>query len=184
MTSVVQSGPNDATWTWTCDTGHTTHTKQYNAKQRHGVALLSRMESDIIWNSVLPTVILHFAKCNNVCFIQIPCYFWGILYFVSARNSSVGIETRYGLNGPGIESRWSEIFRTRPDLHYVPPSLLYNGYRVSFPGVKRPERDVNLHSPLAPRLKKEYSCTSSPRLSLHGLLQGELYLFLLNSVAR
>jgi hypothetical protein len=28
----------------------------------------------------------------------------------------VGIETRYGLEDPGIESRWGgEIFRTRPD---------------------------------------------------------------------
>ena len=36
-----------------------------------------------------------------------------------------------------------EIFRTRPDRPWGPPSLLYNGYRVSFPGVKRPERGVN-----------------------------------------
>jgi hypothetical protein len=28
-----------------------------------------------------------------------------------------------------------EIFRTRPDRTWVPPSLLYNGYRV-FPGGK------------------------------------------------
>ena len=45
--------------------------------------------------------------------------------------SVVGIATVYGLDGPGIESRWGEIFRTCPD----PPSLLYNGYRV-FPGGK------------------------------------------------
>jgi hypothetical protein len=32
------------------------------------------------------------------------------------RDSSVGIITRYGLDGPGIESRWGdEIFRTCPD---------------------------------------------------------------------
>jgi len=30
------------------------------------------------------------------------------------RDSAVGIVTRYGLEGPGIESR-VEIFRTRPD---------------------------------------------------------------------
>jgi len=31
-------------------------------------------------------------------------------------HSSVGIATGYGLNGPGIESRWGgEIFRTCPD---------------------------------------------------------------------
>ena len=53
------------------------------------------------------------------------------------RDSSVGIATRYGLNGPGIESRWGggEIFRTRPDQPWGLPSLLYSGYRV-FPGGK------------------------------------------------
>ena len=50
--------------------------------------------------------------------------------------SSVGIATGYGLDGPGIESRWGgEIFRTCPDRPWGPPSLLYNGYRV-FPGGK------------------------------------------------
>ena len=50
--------------------------------------------------------------------------------------SSVGIATRYGLEGPGIESRWGdEIFLTRPDRPWGPPSLLYNWYRV-FPGGK------------------------------------------------
>jgi hypothetical protein len=51
------------------------------------------------------------------------------------RCSSVGIATRYGLNGPGIESRWGEIFRTRPDRLWGPHSLLYKGYRF-FPGGK------------------------------------------------
>jgi hypothetical protein len=43
--------------------------------------------------------------------------------------------TRYGLEGPGIESLWDEIFHTYPDRLRGPPSLLYNVYRV-FPGVK------------------------------------------------
>jgi len=30
-------------------------------------------------------------------------------------DSSVGMATRYGLDGLGIESLWGEIFRTRPD---------------------------------------------------------------------
>jgi hypothetical protein len=34
------------------------------------------------------------------------------------------IVTRYGLEGPGIESRWGEIFRTYPDRLRDPPSLL------------------------------------------------------------
>jgi len=49
--------------------------------------------------------------------------------------SAVGIATGYRLDGPGIESRWGEIFRTCPDRPWGPPSLLYNGYRV-FPEVK------------------------------------------------
>jgi len=52
------------------------------------------------------------------------------------RDSSVGIATRYRLDGPGIESQWvGEIFRTCPDRPWGPPSLLYSGYRV-FPGGK------------------------------------------------
>jgi hypothetical protein len=51
------------------------------------------------------------------------------------RDSSVDITTRYGLDGPGIESRWGEILHTRPDRPWCPPCLLCNGYRV-FPGGK------------------------------------------------
>ena len=69
-------------------------------------------------------------------------------------DSSVGIATRYGLDGPGIESRLGEIFRIHPDQPCVPPRLLYNEYRV-FPGIKRPGRDVDQPPNLAPRLKKE-----------------------------
>ena len=47
-----------------------------------------------------------------------------------------------------------EIFRTRPDRPWDPPSLLQSGNQVSFPGVKRPERGVNRPPHLAPRLKK------------------------------
>ena len=70
--------------------------------------------------------------------------------------SSVGIATRYRLYGPGIESRWGggEIFRTRPDRPWDPPSLLHNEYRLSFPGVKRPGRGVD-HPPLSSAEVKE-----------------------------
>ena len=49
--------------------------------------------------------------------------------------SVVGRATAYGLDGPGIESHWSEIFRTYLERPWAPPSLLYNGYRA-FPGGK------------------------------------------------
>jgi hypothetical protein len=52
---------------------------------------------------------------------------------VVGRDSVVGTATSYGLEGPGIESRWGgKILRTLPDQPWGPPSLLYNGYRVSF----------------------------------------------------
>jgi hypothetical protein len=54
------------------------------------------------------------------------------------RDSSVGIATRYRLDGPGSNPGEGEIFRTLPDRPWVPPSLLYNGYRV-FPGGKSGE---------------------------------------------
>jgi len=44
---------------------------------------------------------------------------------------SVGVVTCYGLDGPGIESRWGDkIFCTSPDQLWCPPSLLCNGYLV------------------------------------------------------
>jgi hypothetical protein len=54
--------------------------------------------------------------------------------FVRGPGSSVGVATDYGLDGPGIEARWGEIFRC-PDWPWGTPSLLYYGYRV-FPGGK------------------------------------------------
>jgi len=50
-------------------------------------------------------------------------------------SSAVGMATGYGLDGPGIESRWGENFRTCPDRSWGQPSLLYNGYWI-FPGIK------------------------------------------------
>jgi len=48
-----------------------------------------------------------------------------------------------------------EIFRTRPDLAWGPPSLLYNGYRVISGGQSGRGVELTTHSHLAPRLKKE-----------------------------
>ena len=40
------------------------------------------------------------------------------------RDSSVGIATRYGLGGPGIECGGGEPFLTRPERQWGPPSFL------------------------------------------------------------
>ena len=53
------------------------------------------------------------------------------------RDSSVGVATRYGLGGLGIEFGWGRDF-LHPSRPVGPPSLLYNGYWV-FPGGKAAE---------------------------------------------
>jgi len=47
-----------------------------------------------------------------------------------------------GLTVRGSNPSGGEIFRTRPDRLWGPPSLLCSGHRVSFLGVKRPGRGV------------------------------------------
>ena len=73
-----------------------------------------------------------------------------ILYYVAGRNSLVGIVTRYGLDGPGIESRWGRGFphpstpalgTTQPPIQWVPGFV--------------PGAALTIHPDLAPRLKKE-----------------------------
>jgi len=62
--------------------------------------------------------------------------------------SSVGIATGYGLDGPGIESRWgAKYFCTCPDRPWGPPNLLYNWYRVIPGGKDRPGRDADPSTP-------------------------------------
>jgi hypothetical protein len=69
-------------------------------------------------------------------------------------DSSVDIATRYGLDGQGIKFPWGRGFLTRPDRAWGPSSLLNNGYRIPFPGVKRPGRGVD-HPPLSSTEVKE-----------------------------
>jgi hypothetical protein len=74
--------------------------------------------------------------------------------FVTSRDSVVSIATRYGLEGPGIESRWGEIFRTYPDRLRGPPRLLYNGYRVFPGGIGGRDVMLTTHPLVVPRLRK------------------------------
>jgi len=64
---------------------------------------------------------------------------------VNGLDSSVGIVTGYGLEGPGIES-WGGGGRDFPHLSRPalgPPSLLYNEYRVFPWGKERPGHDAD-----------------------------------------
>jgi hypothetical protein len=88
-----------------------------------------------------------------MCYIQLSA-----LCAIVGRDSSVGIATRYRLDGPGIEKKKipvKAIFSApvQTGLGAYPAS--YTMGTASFPGVKRPERGVHYSSHLAPRLRKE-----------------------------
>jgi hypothetical protein len=72
------------------------------------------------------------------------------------RNSSVDIASRYGLDDPGIESRWGVRFslpvQAGPGAH--PASCTVDTDCLS-PGLTRPGRDFDHPPHIAPRLKKE-----------------------------
>ena len=61
------------------------------------------------------------------------------------RDNALGISTSYGLDGSGIETWWGQDFLHPSRQVLGPPSLLNNGYLV-FPGVRRPEHNVD-HPP-------------------------------------
>ena len=77
--------------------------------------------------NVLPK---HYIELVHDCFVHV------------GRDSSVGIATRYGLDGAGIESRWGASFsapvRNDPGAH----PTYYTMGTGSFPGVKRPGRGI------------------------------------------
>ena len=88
---------------------------------------------------------------------------------LGGRDSSVGIASRYWLDGPGIESqlgaRFSAPVQTGPGAH--PTYTMGTG---SFPEVKRPGRDVDYPSPSSAEVEGRVELHSTPRLGLRGLL--------------
>jgi hypothetical protein len=61
-----------------------------------------------------------------------------------SRDSVVYLETSYGFNGPGFEALQISLLHNRRDRQWHPPSLIFNGYRFTFPREKRPGRDTDL----------------------------------------
>ena len=87
--------------------------------------------------------------------------------FEKRHDSSVVIATRYGLNGLGIKSLWAARFSAPVQTGSRAHPASYKMDTGSFSGVKRSGVDHPSH--LAPRLKKEYSYTSTPPLGLRSL---------------
>jgi hypothetical protein len=84
--------------------------------------------------------------------------------------SSVGLATEYGLDGPGIESRWGRGFfayvQTDPGSH---PGSCTMG-KGSIPGVKQPRRGADHPPLLAPRLRMRRAIPLLPLWALGDLL--------------
>jgi hypothetical protein len=92
----------------------------------------------------------HFASKWIHMFLS----FFFLPYFLQGRDSSVGIATRYGLDGPGIESRWERDFSqpSRPAMGPTQPSVQW--VPGLFSGVMRPGRGVD-HPPSSSTRVKE-----------------------------
>jgi len=98
--------------------------------------------------------------------MYIYIYIYPFVYSIPlavGRGSSVGIATRYSLDGPGIESQWEARFSTPVQTSPGAYAASRAKDTRSFPGVKRPGGGVDHPSHLAPGLKKEQSYTSTPR---------------------
>ena len=70
------------------------------------------------------------------------------------RDSSVGIATRNGLDGPGIESRWGSRFSAPVQTGPWAQPATYTIGTGSFLGVKRPERGVDQPPPFSAEVKE------------------------------
>jgi hypothetical protein len=102
------------------------------------------------------------------------------------QDSVVGVVTYYRLYGPGIDPGGGEVFCTRPDWAWDPPSLLYNGYQVSFPGVKQPGYGIDYPPPSSAEVKERvelYFYSSGPTWPVVGWTLALLYLnfYLINT---
>ena len=104
----------------------------------------------------------------------------------SNRDTVVGIATRLraGRSRLCIPTAARDLSPKRPDRPWSSPSFLFSGYRVSFPGVKRSEREVDHLPPSSAdfqnvcsydwtgiALSSQLSSTSLPKspLNLHPL---------------
>jgi hypothetical protein len=89
--------------------------------------------------------------------------------------SSVSIATRLLAGRPRFHSRqelrWEFLSSPpRPDLLWVPPSILKNGYRGLPPGIKRSGSEGDQSPPYTAEVKNAWNYTSTPSVRLHGVM--------------
>jgi hypothetical protein len=78
---------------------------------------------------------LFFRSYNRLASKKKSFFLFETLWYIVGRDRIVGIATRYGLDGPGIESRWWRDIQHSSRRPWDLPGLVYNGYRV-IPGGK------------------------------------------------
>jgi hypothetical protein len=124
----------------------------------------------------LEVKVLSFSKtltleCEQKIYMYLMTTIQKVTSNVREPGSSVGITNDYGLDGPGIESRWGREFShtsspapgpTQPPVQWIP------GFS---PGVKLPGRGANHPPTYSADVKKGYSSTSIHPLGHLGLLQ-------------
>jgi hypothetical protein len=93
-------------------------------------------------------------------------------------DSSVSVVTYWTIWGSN-SGRGKRLFSSAEltDQLWEPSCLVFDGYKVYFPGVKRPGRETD-HSPTSSaEVKNEFNYTSAPPLSLHGVDRHNCTLF-------
>ena len=89
------------------------------------------------------------------------CYYVPSTYFIWYMNF---VRRRDGWTVQESNPGGGDVFLTRPDRPWGPPSLLYNGYRVFPGGVKRPGRVADHPPPSSAEVKERvelYICSPS-----------------------
>jgi hypothetical protein len=125
-------------------------------------------------SSCLFSIIFHLIQQAITSFIKNQ---WqtGIAY--SVQRLATGSTVRGWSPGEGA------TFRTRPDRPRGPPTLLYNGYLIAFPGVKWPRHGADHPAHSSAEFKGRVELyTSTPRLRPHDTLQDELYFYNFNFI--
>jgi len=70
------------------------------------------------------------------------------------QDSSVGLATRYGLDDPGIESRWGARFSASVQTGPAARPASYTMGTESFPGIKRSGRGIDHRLPSSTQVKE------------------------------
>ena len=157
---------------------------------------LSGVQISSLGSTLTYSQFMSFPRIERVNFTPLKKYFGHVnarffnylllllLLYIGGRDSSVGIATRYMLDGPGIESRWEARFskpvQTGPGFHLAS----YTMGTGLFPEVKQPERGVDQPPPYSAEVEgrvKLYICSpSGPSwLVLGWILPSPYYFYIL-----